>query len=235
MVSADLVKESDDLQLCPGDSILVNQAIRVASTVPMTPLARQSAMATVAQIANSAATPIMSMSAHASPKTTPSMSMYKYPTSASYTTPSLFSTIYSGKLNSALLAESSSASSLATTTTTTTKCNYIVWAKSKPAARRVVCSYCTTQYCFLCSSPYHAPNGCDTIRKWNLKCQDDSETRNYLLVHTQDCPKCKVCIEKNGGCSHMTCNRCKNEFCWGKPDLKHLLHTPPHIKLFCDH
>lgn len=33
-------------------------------------------------------------------------------------------------------------------------------------------------------------------------------------MHTQDCPKCNVCIEKNGGCSHMTCNRCKHEFCW---------------------
>jgi ariadne-1 len=62
--------------------------------------------------------------------------------------------------------------------------------------------------------PYHAPNSCQVIKKWLAKCEDDSETRNYLLVYTQDCPKCRVCIEKNGGCSHMTCNRCKHEFCW---------------------
>jgi ariadne-2 len=90
-------------------------------------------------------------------------------------------------------------------------CEYLIWAK--PAARRVVC-YCSTQYCFLCTNAYHSPNSCDIIRKWNKKCQDDSETRNYLLVHTQDCPKCKVCIEKNGGCAHMTCYHCKHEFCW---------------------
>lgn len=94
------------------------------------------------------------------------------------------------------------------------KCDSIVWLKSKPHAKRVFCTNCETQFCFLCATPYHAPNNCSTIRKWNIKCQDDSETRNYLLVHTQDCPKCKVCIEKNGGCSHMTCNRCKHEFCW---------------------
>lgn len=92
------------------------------------------------------------------------------------------------------------------------ECNFVVWAR--PLARRVNCSSCSTQFCFLCTYSYHAPNSCDTIRKWYVKCHDDSETRNYLLVHTQDCPACKVCIEKNGGCAHMTCNRCKHEFCW---------------------
>jgi ariadne-2 len=92
------------------------------------------------------------------------------------------------------------------------ECNYIVWGR--PLSRRVNCKSCRTQFCFLCTYSYHAPNSCDIIRKWHIKCHDDSETRNYLLVHTQDCPACKVCIEKNGGCSHMTCNRCKHEFCW---------------------
>jgi len=27
----------------------------------------------------------------------------------------------------------------------------------------------------------------------------DSETANYISANTKDCPKCKVCIEKNGG------------------------------------
>ena len=92
------------------------------------------------------------------------------------------------------------------------ECNFIIWAR--PLARRVNCKSCFSQFCFLCTYSYHAPNSCETIRKWYIKCHDDSETRNYLLVHTQDCPACKVCIEKNGGCSHMTCNRCKHEFCW---------------------
>lgn len=32
--------------------------------------------------------------------------------------------------------------------------------------------------------------------------------------HTKPCPNCKVDVEKNGGCSHMTCSQCKHEFCW---------------------
>ena len=28
------------------------------------------------------------------------------------------------------------------------------------------------------------------------------------------CPKCKTIVEKLGGCEHMTCKRCKYEWCW---------------------
>ena len=30
----------------------------------------------------------------------------------------------------------------------------------------------------------------------------------------QVCPKCQICIEKNGGCNHMQCYGCKHDFCW---------------------
>ena len=32
----------------------------------------------------------------------------------------------------------------------------------------------------------------------------------------QECPKCHVTIEKDGGCNHMVCRNqnCKAEFCW---------------------
>ena len=204
MISVDLVKESDDLQMCPGDSLVNNGNIFKNSATPSTPLVKASAIASVANIAST-----MPLSADCSPKAINSTLHNKHQSSSIFSTPSYYSTLLTTKLNRSMLTDKNYISSQ------TKKCNYVVWAKSKPAARRVLCTYCSTQYCFLCSLPYHAPNGCETIRKWNLKCQDDSETRNYLLVHTQDCPKCKVCIEKNGGCSHMTCNRCKNEFCWG--------------------
>ncbi|CAM9970024.1 unnamed protein product, partial [Phaeothamnion confervicola] len=28
------------------------------------------------------------------------------------------------------------------------------------------------------------------------------------------CPSCSVWIEKDGGCSHMSCSACRGEFCW---------------------
>lgn len=32
--------------------------------------------------------------------------------------------------------------------------------------------------------------------------------------NTQPCPNCKAPIQKNDGCSHMTCKACAFEFCW---------------------
>ncbi|KAM4654563.1 E3 ubiquitin-protein ligase ARIH2 isoform 2-T4 [Amazona ochrocephala] len=84
----------------------------------------------------------------------------------------------------------------------------------EPKARRVQCSRCNEVFCFKCRQMYHAPTDCATIRKWLTKCADDSETANYISAHTKDCPKCNICIEKNGGCNHMQCSKCKHDFCW---------------------
>lgn len=80
--------------------------------------------------------------------------------------------------------------------------------------KKVNCKMCTTSFCFRCGTDYHAPTDCQIIRKWLTKCADDSETANYISAHTKDCPKCHICIEKNGGCNHMQCFNCKHDFCW---------------------
>ena len=54
------------------------------------------------------------------------------------------------------------------------------------------------------------------IKKWLKKCEDDSETSNWLSTNTKECPKCGATIEKNGGCNNMKCKNqsCKADFCW---------------------
>lgn len=69
-------------------------------------------------------------------------------------------------------------------------------------------------FCFGCNDEEHQPTLCILAAKWRKKCADDSETANWISANTKDCPKCKAMIEKNGGCNHMTCRKCRYEFCW---------------------
>ena len=70
-------------------------------------------------------------------------------------------------------------------------------------------------FCFGCAvDGDHRPVVCAVARMWLQKCRDDSETANWIKSNTKECSKCQSTIEKNGGCNHMTCKKCKYEFCW---------------------
>lgn len=73
---------------------------------------------------------------------------------------------------------------------------------------------CKHSFCFGCTLTDHQPCPCSLVKKWLKKCEDDSETANWISANTKECPKCLSTIEKNGGCNHMTCRKCRNEFCW---------------------
>uniref|UniRef100_A0A1I7TGW8 RBR-type E3 ubiquitin transferase n=1 Tax=Caenorhabditis tropicalis TaxID=1561998 RepID=A0A1I7TGW8_9PELO len=92
----------------------------------------------------------------------------------------------------------------------------------------IECS-CGTRFCFSCSNDSHKPATCHLIRQWKKKCQEmqekkhtgegygtDSETFQWIMSNTKDCPKCFVSIEKNGGCNYMQCRNenCRFQFCW---------------------
>ncbi|KZZ97002.1 RING finger domain-containing protein [Ascosphaera apis ARSEF 7405] len=74
-----------------------------------------------------------------------------------------------------------------------------------------LCGHC---FCFGCTLDDHQPAPCGLVKQWLKKCKDDSETANWISAHTKECPRCQSTIEKNGGCNHMTCRKCKYEFCW---------------------
>jgi len=73
---------------------------------------------------------------------------------------------------------------------------------------------CGNNFCFRCGDEAHEPCSCDHLEAWNTKCQNESETANWILVNTKKCPQCQSRIEKNQGCNHMNCKLCKHEFCW---------------------
>jgi ariadne-1 len=76
------------------------------------------------------------------------------------------------------------------------------------------CDGCLISFCMICGEEPHSPCGCKDLAKWNEKCRNESETANWILANTKSCPKCFSRIEKNQGCNHMSCQRCKFEFCW---------------------
>jgi hypothetical protein len=43
---------------------------------------------------------------------------------------------------------------------------------------------------------------------------EDANSKELINSITKACPKCHVRIEKNGGCDHMHCLRCKTSFNW---------------------
>ncbi|KZV52653.1 hypothetical protein F511_07046 [Dorcoceras hygrometricum] len=76
----------------------------------------------------------------------------------------------------------------------------------------VECS-CGLQFCFSCLSETHSPCSCLMWELWTKKCRDESETVNWMTVHTKPCPKCHKPVEKNGGCNLVSCI-CGQPFCW---------------------
>ncbi|KAF9792526.1 RING-5 domain-containing protein [Thelephora terrestris] len=71
------------------------------------------------------------------------------------------------------------------------------------------------KFCFACPiEDDHRPLICTVSKLWSQKCRDDSETANWIKSNTKECSKCQSTIEKDGGCNHMTCKKCKYEFCW---------------------
>ncbi|XP_020095693.1 probable E3 ubiquitin-protein ligase ARI2 isoform X3 [Ananas comosus] len=76
----------------------------------------------------------------------------------------------------------------------------------------VACA-CGIQFCFSCLSEAHSPCSCLMWELWIKKCQDESETVNWITVNTKHCPKCHKPVEKNGGCNLVAC-LCGQAFCW---------------------
>ncbi|XP_066334446.1 probable E3 ubiquitin-protein ligase ARI8 [Miscanthus floridulus] len=81
-------------------------------------------------------------------------------------------------------------------------------------AADVLCA-CRHGFCWSCGEEAHRPVSCDTVRAWLDKNASYTETSNWVLANTKHCPRCRLPIEKNQGCMHMTRPPpCAHKFCW---------------------
>ncbi|KAG6976402.1 hypothetical protein JG688_00001384 [Phytophthora aleatoria] len=72
--------------------------------------------------------------------------------------------------------------------------------------RRVKCQACKYESCMRCGGDFHKIPTCRRVERrfghWKKR------------HNVRACPSCKAVIEKQGGCSHMKCFQCDQEFCW---------------------
>ena len=75
---------------------------------------------------------------------------------------------------------------------------------------------CGSIVCLKCKKQGHEPLNCQMFKEWddNLASVLDTLNNNWKKNNTKSCPGCKTDIEKNQGCMHMTCAKCRFEFCW---------------------
>lgn len=80
------------------------------------------------------------------------------------------------------------------------------------------CPDCKAEYCGKCLHPHNVLTSCiQAEQDRNLANDRNAQERanqQWLQQNTRQCPRCHATIEKNGGCNHMTCQKCRYEFCW---------------------
>ncbi|XP_019361896.1 PREDICTED: E3 ubiquitin-protein ligase RNF14 [Gavialis gangeticus] len=111
----------------------------------------------------------------------------------------------------------------------------------EPSCTMGICSSCNYAFCTLCKMTYHGVSPCkvtaekltelrneyleaDEATKRFLeqrygkrviqKALEEMESRKWLDKNSKCCPCCGTHIEKLDGCNKMTCNGCRQYFCW---------------------
>jgi len=78
----------------------------------------------------------------------------------------------------------------------------------------VICIKCKRRTCSFHRTIWHIGMTCQQYDQSKILSIDDNNTQIWLNKHSKKCPKCQSYIEKISGCDHMTCKRCKYQFCW---------------------
>jgi hypothetical protein len=78
----------------------------------------------------------------------------------------------------------------------------------------ITCETCGLGQCIDCGK-YHPMMSCQALKKIEGRFgHEDQNIQSGKHKLYKPCPKCKVIIEKDHGCDHMTCHNCWHEFWW---------------------
>lgn len=72
------------------------------------------------------------------------------------------------------------------------------------------CSSCGTEFCYYHSWGHREESTCAAYEA-RLAREAEANAKSFGM---KDCPSCKFQTEKNGGCNHMTCQKCSCDWCW---------------------
>lgn len=73
--------------------------------------------------------------------------------------------------------------------------------------QQLTCNVCKFEFCYYCSEAWHKGSKC----KHESDKEMDIWAKNYGI---KICPNCRRKVEKLKGCDHMTCTKCRYEWCW---------------------
>ncbi|KAF2203129.1 hypothetical protein GQ43DRAFT_367585 [Delitschia confertaspora ATCC 74209] len=80
------------------------------------------------------------------------------------------------------------------------------------------CLGCKYTHCLIHNVPWHRKETCAQYdyRRTDSKVRraEEEASAKVIKATAKKCPGCKAWIQKHYGCDHMTCSKCKHEFCW---------------------
>ncbi|XP_063166560.1 E3 ubiquitin-protein ligase RNF217 [Candoia aspera] len=79
---------------------------------------------------------------------------------------------------------------------------------------KIQCPTCQFVWCFKCHSPWHEGVNCKEFKKGDKLLRHWANEIEHGQRNAQKCPKCKIHIQRTGGCDHMTCSQCNTNFCY---------------------
>lgn len=97
--------------------------------------------------------------------------------------------------------------------------------------RSVTCGSCHLEFCKECKEPYQRGHSCHQNQatptaaaarpsRYQVNAENarrarwEAEAKKVIQKICKKCPGCQINTEKNAGCNHMTCPRCRFEWCW---------------------